>query len=285
MENWDDLRFLVALASSGTMKAAAEKLGTNTATVSRRIDRLSEALGEPAFVKTPDGWKPSESVLSLVQVAQNFDGQIQTALHLRDGADTQPVALKLGCIPFVVRNVLVPGMARHEDLLEGIHLHMSDRLFRDGLGDHDMVIQANRPDQGRVIVRKVGSLTSRIYYPKSAPKPTEWVGFGISQDDHPIQRLGFDHFGKPPIIRIDSVDALHNIMKQMNAAATLPDVVAANDPDLVCLDSTMQPFVGDFWLFYHESRRNDPAIRAIVEFVLRCFKNVEVVGSEVSELG
>ena len=52
MNNWDDLRFLVALSKTGTMTAAAKSLGTNTATVSRRIERLSETLGMPAFIKT-----------------------------------------------------------------------------------------------------------------------------------------------------------------------------------------------------------------------------------------
>ena len=55
MNNWDDLRFLVALSKTGTMTAAAKSLGTNTATVSRRIERLSETLGMPAFIKTGEG--------------------------------------------------------------------------------------------------------------------------------------------------------------------------------------------------------------------------------------
>ena len=73
MDNWDDLRFLVALSKTGTMTAAAKHLGTNTATVSRRIERLSEQLGTPAFVKTSDGWKPSDAVLKLIEVSQAFD--------------------------------------------------------------------------------------------------------------------------------------------------------------------------------------------------------------------
>ena len=88
MNNWDDLRFLVALSKTGTMTAAARSLGTNTATVSRRIERLSDTLGMPAFVKTSDGWRPSEAVSSLISLAQSFDGELQAALNTH-GADPE----------------------------------------------------------------------------------------------------------------------------------------------------------------------------------------------------
>ena len=46
-------RFKVCLALERyqTMTAAARALGTNTATVSRRIDRLTEEAGEPLFLR------------------------------------------------------------------------------------------------------------------------------------------------------------------------------------------------------------------------------------------
>ena len=50
MQNWDDLKFCLALERYQTMTAAARALGTNTATVSRRIDRLTKEAGEPLFL-------------------------------------------------------------------------------------------------------------------------------------------------------------------------------------------------------------------------------------------
>ncbi|NCV12786.1 MAG: LysR family transcriptional regulator [Rhodobacteraceae bacterium] len=45
------LKFCLALERYQAMTAAARALGTNTATVSRRIDRLTEAAGEPIFLR------------------------------------------------------------------------------------------------------------------------------------------------------------------------------------------------------------------------------------------
>ena len=51
MQNWDDLKFCLALERHQTMTAAARALGTTTATVSRRIDRLTEAADEAIFLR------------------------------------------------------------------------------------------------------------------------------------------------------------------------------------------------------------------------------------------
>jgi DNA-binding transcriptional LysR family regulator len=51
----------------------------------------------------------------------------------------------------------------------------------------------------------------------------------------------------------------------------MADLMAAPDPDLEPL-SPDSAFHYDFWLIYHETRRNDPVIRSTVEFVTRCFE-------------
>ena len=43
--NWDDLRHFAALATAGSLSAAARTLGVEHATVARRIGTLEETLG------------------------------------------------------------------------------------------------------------------------------------------------------------------------------------------------------------------------------------------------
>jgi len=56
MQNWDDLKFCLALERYTTMTAAAKALGTNVATVSRRIERMTEQAGQPLFVRDQTQW-------------------------------------------------------------------------------------------------------------------------------------------------------------------------------------------------------------------------------------
>lgn len=272
MNNWDDLRFLVALSKTGTMTAAAKSLGTNTATVSRRIERLSETLGMPAFVKTGDGWRPSEAVASLINLAQSFDGELQAALNTQAAnTDSEPVTINVGSLPIITSMVLFPGLTTHKSMLDGVRLNFSDRIFREGLGDHDLVLQYNRPDQGRIIARKVGEMDFRFYGFSDAPVGEEWAGLGEGHDDSPLMQFGHSHFGREPKLRVDSLMALHRLMKVTRLPGPLPDLLAASDPDLVPVFPNAPTRHEDVWLFYHESRRNDPGMRRAVDWIIKCF--------------
>lgn len=81
MESWDDLRFLLAVSKTGSMTGAASILKTSVATVSRRLDKISENLGTPPFIKTSDGWVPSAAVTGLIELAVDFEGNLKRELN------------------------------------------------------------------------------------------------------------------------------------------------------------------------------------------------------------
>ncbi|MHA6344085.1 LysR family transcriptional regulator [Roseivivax sp. CAU 1761] len=275
MDNWDDLRFLVALSKTGTMTAAAKLLGTNTATVSRRIERLSESLGTPAFIKTADGWKPSDSVKRLIDIAQDFDGTLQTVMNERSAATgAESVTLHIGSVPIVTNLVLMPGLKRHADMLEGISLVFADRVFREGLGENDLVIMYGQPESGRIVTRKAGELTFRLYHFRDQELPADWVGLGEAHDAYPPMQMGLDLFQRPPKMRVDNFTALYSLMTVSGLPGPLPDRLAAQNPDLAPLFPDRPPFSAEFWLIFHETRRADPAMRRAVEWITRCFEDL-----------
>lgn len=55
--DWDDLRFLLAVAKSGSLSAAAKELKVEHTTVSRRLRRLEAALARPLFVVDSVGYR------------------------------------------------------------------------------------------------------------------------------------------------------------------------------------------------------------------------------------
>ena len=69
MQNWDDPKFCLALEQYQTMTAAARALGTNTATVSRRIERLTLEAGEPFYLHDNAQWRATDMGRELAQIA------------------------------------------------------------------------------------------------------------------------------------------------------------------------------------------------------------------------
>jgi molybdenum-dependent DNA-binding transcriptional regulator ModE len=68
MIDWDDVRYFLAVARGGSVRAAAKELGVNHATVLRRIAPLEDRLGTQMFEKLPSGYRltaAGEEVLEL----------------------------------------------------------------------------------------------------------------------------------------------------------------------------------------------------------------------------
>ena len=57
--NWDDLRFVLALARSGSLARAAKALAVDHTTVGRRVDAAEAALGLRLFTRTTTGYVPT----------------------------------------------------------------------------------------------------------------------------------------------------------------------------------------------------------------------------------
>jgi DNA-binding transcriptional LysR family regulator len=71
--NWDDLRFVLALARRRTLIAAAATLGTTHTTVARRLQGMEADLGTRLFDATLDGYVPTAAGLQVIQSAERTE--------------------------------------------------------------------------------------------------------------------------------------------------------------------------------------------------------------------
>jgi DNA-binding transcriptional LysR family regulator len=61
MIDWDDVRYFLAVARGGSVRAAAERLKVNHSTVLRRVAQLEERLGTHMFEKLPSGYRLTDA--------------------------------------------------------------------------------------------------------------------------------------------------------------------------------------------------------------------------------
>src|SRR6266568_7294322 len=78
MIDWDDVRFFLAVARGGSVRAAAERLGVNHATVLRRVTQLEERLGARMFEKLPSGYRLTAAGEEVLE----FADQMEASAHL-----------------------------------------------------------------------------------------------------------------------------------------------------------------------------------------------------------
>src|SRR3984893_10596938 len=73
MIDWDDVRFFLAVARGGSVRAAAERLGVNHATVLRRIAQLEKRLGVHMFEKLPSGYRLTAAGEEVLEFADQME--------------------------------------------------------------------------------------------------------------------------------------------------------------------------------------------------------------------
>ena len=78
MIDWDDVRYFLAVARGGSVRAAAERLGVNHSTVLRRIAQLEERLGVHMFEKLPSGYRLTAAGEEVLE----FADQMEASSHL-----------------------------------------------------------------------------------------------------------------------------------------------------------------------------------------------------------
>ncbi len=112
MIDWDDVRYFLAVARGGSVRAAAERLGVNHSTVLRRIAQLEERLGAHMFEKLPSGYRltaAGEEVLELANQMEASSHQLETRVFGRD--QSVRGLLRVTLAPPLATHLLMPDFA------------------------------------------------------------------------------------------------------------------------------------------------------------------------------
>ena len=112
MIDWDDVRYFLAVARGGSVRAAAERLGVNHSTVLRRIAQLEKRLGAQMFEKLPSGYRLTEGGEEVVELANQMEASshlLETRIFGRD--QSARGLLRVTLPPFLATHLLMPDLA------------------------------------------------------------------------------------------------------------------------------------------------------------------------------
>lgn len=270
MPHWDDMRYLLAIARAGSMAAAADQLATNAATVSRRMQNLTEALGFSPLVKTSEGWKVNPHVAPLLQAAEDFDQTMRASRSLVAGAPSAAVTvLKVGCGPVYSNSVVIPRLMQLRDALPNIGLSFHTRLTGEGLGHHDLIITNAAPLKGRLIRKKLKSVTYGVMGLHPVSPDQDWIGICDALDDDPAMQLVSSYFDRPPILSFTHFEQVRAAMLTSGLPGLLPVSYSFGDSLLQLLDDPATRITFDRWLCYHETRRGDDNMESFVKWLIQ----------------
>src|SRR5579863_5330753 len=112
MIDWDDVRYFLAVARGGSVRAAAAQLGVNHSTVLRRIAQLEEHLGAHMFEKLPSGYRLTAAGEEVLELADRMEASSHL-LETRGFGRDQSVRglLRVTLAPTLATHLLMPDFA------------------------------------------------------------------------------------------------------------------------------------------------------------------------------
>ncbi len=280
MMDWDDVRYFLAAARGGSVRAAAKRLGVNHATVLRRIAQLEDRLGTQMFDRLPSGYRLTEAGEEVLEFAGQMEAsslQLETRVFGRDQS-----------VRGLLRVTLPPPLAAHllmPDLSDFVRLHPGIEM--EILSSGALANLTNR--EADVAIRVVydrETLPPNLYGLKGPPlyggfymsgaQLAEWRAggtdprwIGISGQGVPDwTRAGELRTTGTPFWTTDFAAQIAAVRQGIGITA-IPCFVGDTDPLLERVPDTDLQLYGPVWLLTQGETRKTKRVRLFTEFLYR----------------
>jgi len=191
MANWDDRRFLLAVAREASVRKAADKLGTSRSTVLRRITALEGELGVRLFERMPNGYFTTPAGEEMLRAAERMEAEANAADRRLAGRDAElSGTIRVSLSGALATYVLMPdfaafGQAHPEIRLEILSTYdMPDLARREA----DVAIRISNDPPEDLVGRRILKIARAAYVcarhlpdsdNPSALHQLSWIGWSL----------------------------------------------------------------------------------------------------------
>lgn len=279
MLNWDDLRIFVAVADTGSLTAAARRLGVDHATVGRRLANLEAALGVRLVDRLPKGTPLTDVGAEFAELARGMDDTAERLQRrARDASTSLTGTVTISAPPVLASHFIAGSLRVLRERHPGLGVALSGDLGLVSLEQRqaDIAVRLVRPDHLSHVARSIGAVHLGLYAaPQMAALPVaDWTFIGYDAalahvpHHHWFERYAGD---RPVVMRSSDVNSQIAAVRSGLGVAMLPRFMADQDPDLVRVDPDAVPPVRTIWLVTHADIRKAPAVRAVADHLIILF--------------
>ncbi len=278
--DWGDLPYFLAIARSGSLRAAAAHLGVNHATIARRLANLETDYAVRLFDRSVDGLVLTQAGEELLPIAERAEAEVLGARRKLCGLDNRPSGIIRVTLPPSLAYVFVsPMLTRFSERYPDIHLDIQiTNSFRD-LNKHeaDVSIRLAFSVTDDVVGRRVMQYQKGIYASKDYVRQHRaafdgdgtgltWIGWG-DEDANP-EWARKSPFPKARIQHAVPEGVMQREMARAGMGMTfLPCFAGDPDPELQRVPNTEVVADRSVWLLLHSDLRTTARVRAFVDFM------------------
>ncbi len=283
--DWDDFRMVQAVAETGSLPAAASRLGLNHSTVFRRLGEIEKRLGTPLFERHRSGYVPTTAGEEAAALAARVADDI-TRLTLRlAGKELAPSGeVRIATSDSLLADLLMPMLGGIRDAYPQIRLDVvtGNEPLNLSRRDADIALRASNAPPDTLVGRRIAGIAWALFglaedeplsdEPLSADADAavlatqHWVSLGDRMARLKAAQFVAAHVPVGQVVAtFDTVASLGAAIEAGLGIGYLPCFVGDTSPRLRRLAPPEPLFTTDLWLLTHPNLRAAPRIRAVLD--------------------
>jgi DNA-binding transcriptional LysR family regulator len=275
MENWNDLKLVLAIRRAESLAGGAKVLGVNHSTAFRRLNALEESLGVRLFERMPSGTylatPAGERMATTAELLETETASLDRDIVGQDHRLTGQ--LRVTSSETLAYRVLTGELARFRAAHPGIvvELLVDNRILNLSRREADVALRVARPREPELFGRKLADVAWAVYGTAevAAQEGAPYIGWSI--EANAVASAEWVH-------RNIAQDAIAyrttSLVNQLAAAragmglAVLPCYLGDPEPGLVrALPGPIAELTSELWIVTHADLKRTARIRAFLEVV------------------
>jgi DNA-binding transcriptional LysR family regulator len=262
--DWDDLRFVLAVADSGSLNRAASTLRVNRTTVLRRINAFERKHGV-RYTLTDAGNE-------ILAAARGFENAIVSLERKLAGQDLRAEGLvRVTTTDTLLASVLAAPLATFKQEQPGITLDVttSNAFANLSKRDADVAIRPAIDPPEFLMGRRVSSVAFAVYAASTLDNSYErWIGPDDTLAGTSVAR--WMRSAMPtvrPDIRADSLVSMRELCAAGAGLAALPCYLGDSDARLVRVRPPIAEMTTALWVLTHPDLARTARVRLLMDHV------------------
>ena len=281
MLHWDDLRFFLAIARTGSLSAAARQLHVTQSTVGRRLATMQAALGVRLIRRAEEAFALTAAGDAILERVERMEAEALSVERCVGGHDARlGGVVRVSSSQLVATTLLAPALAELHAAAPAILVEALPFGTGEAVARHkaEIGVQLRRPTSPDIVIRSLGTIAFALYASadyiarRGLPGPEDgYAGHQVATllDDRETSLQAAwlaRHMRRGDVVlRADSYETLHSAALAGGGLAVLPRFRADPEPRLRRIATAAPIQAADIWLSVHRENREIARIRMVID--------------------
>ncbi|RKF21116.1 LysR family transcriptional regulator [Altericroceibacterium spongiae] len=270
--NWDDLRHFAALASAGSLSAAARMLGVEHATVARRIASLEASLAIALVDRRGRRWSLTADGERIAAIASRMGLEAEAARRTARNAQSDlSGTVTVSAPPLLAAQLLAQPLARFQQQHPQLAIRVLGETRKASLdrSEADLAIRLSRPERGDLTIVRLGQINFHLYATPdylTATKEEDWRFIGNDGDLRSApQQSALENVakGRNFAFSASTMEIQRNAAQAGAGIAALPDFMMSDETMLIRAMPESVLLSREIWLVIHSDLTRSAPVKAV----------------------